>query len=184
MMWAAVLWCATAIATASSAELQAGYERRLQTSYTFTSNAELKTAVSLWFSNEASAIATYGHISTWDTSQITDMSELFCRLSSQCSYHNTAAGSFNEDISGWQTGAVTTFRSMFYEAADFNQLASAWNSFLDDACRGYLRAGILVAGRRARPRICRTCSTALPPSTSSRPRGADASTRVDVRSLR
>ena len=38
---------------------------------------ELQTAVDLWVSDETTALETYGDISEWDTSLITDMSELF-----------------------------------------------------------------------------------------------------------
>jgi hypothetical protein len=55
-----------------------------------TPNAELKTAVNLWLSDEAAAEATYGHISTWVTSQVTSMFRLF-------NWKST----FNADISSW-----------------------------------------------------------------------------------
>ena len=34
------------------------------------------TAVNLWFDNQAEANATYGHISDWNTSAVTDMARL------------------------------------------------------------------------------------------------------------
>ena len=34
-----------------------------------------RLGVNLWFSNEANAIATYGHIKDWNTSAVTDMTE-------------------------------------------------------------------------------------------------------------
>ena len=40
-------------------------------------NNELQTAVDLWVSDNATALATYGEINTWDVSLITDMSHLF-----------------------------------------------------------------------------------------------------------
>ena len=39
--------------------------------------AELQDAVDMWCENRKEAIKEYGHISGWDTSMITDMSELF-----------------------------------------------------------------------------------------------------------
>ena len=52
------------------------------------------------------ATATYGHISTWDTSAVTDMSLLFSRYDADwndvgglyCSTYDT----FDDDISAWQ----------------------------------------------------------------------------------
>ena len=66
-------------------------KRKLTTTFTTSS---LRTAVSAWCDDEASATTTYGHISTWDTSGVTDMSYLFY---SYCSSYST----FNSDISNW-----------------------------------------------------------------------------------
>ena len=44
----------------------------------------------------------YGHISEWDTSQVTNMSKLF-----------TEVPQFNEDISEWDASNVTDMSSMF-----------------------------------------------------------------------
>ena len=46
----------------------------------------------------------YGHISTWETGRVTDMTHLFCGDSydySGAGYCNTAAASFNEDIGAY-----------------------------------------------------------------------------------
>ena len=51
-----------------------------------------------WCANPAEV--TYGHISTWDVSLVTDMQYLF--TSASC--YNT----FNADINGWDVGQVTT----------------------------------------------------------------------------
>ena len=47
-------------------------KRKLVTT-AITDTASLRTAVSAWCDNEASATTTYGHISTWDTSGVTSM---------------------------------------------------------------------------------------------------------------
>ena len=88
-------------------------------------NDSIKTAVALWLSDSAAAEAAYGHISTWDTSGVTDMEHLFCARSGWGSC-NTAAASFNEDIGAWDTSGVTTMREMFYYASAFNQDIGDW----------------------------------------------------------
>ena len=77
---------------------------------------ELKAAVDEWIAEPDTANSTYGHISTWDTSLITDMSELF--------YYNQT---FNDDISNWDVSSVTTTEKMFKFAEDFNQDLSGWD---------------------------------------------------------
>jgi surface protein len=96
-------------------------------------NDSIKTAVALWLSDSAAAEATYGHISTWETGAVTDMSNLFCGYdecdgSSWCSDCNSAAASFNEDISAWDTSGVTTMEGMFSDARSFNQDIGDWNT--------------------------------------------------------
>ena len=41
-------------------------------------NSNIYTARDAWLSDATAAEATYGHISTWETSGVTDMSWLFC----------------------------------------------------------------------------------------------------------
>ena len=80
------------------------------------SKSELQTAVNLWISDKTAALSTHGEINTWDTSLITDMSELF-------RYKTT----FNDDISNWDVSNVTTMYRMFNEAKSFNQDLSSWD---------------------------------------------------------
>jgi hypothetical protein len=40
-------------------------------------NETLRAAVQEWFEHESEAKKKYGHISNWDTSKVTDMSEMF-----------------------------------------------------------------------------------------------------------
>ena len=79
-------------------------------------NTDFQTAVALWFSDEPSCITTYGRISDWDTSQVTNMAQAFKQKAS-----------FNEDISGWDTSNVTTMWAMFQEASAFNQDIGGWD---------------------------------------------------------
>ena len=42
------------------------------------SDSNIHSAVTSWVNSRSSAEETYGHISTWDTSQVTNMNFLFC----------------------------------------------------------------------------------------------------------
>jgi surface protein len=84
--------------------------------YVFT-NANIQTAVDLWVSDSSSATTTYGDISTWDVSQVTDMSELFKDKTT-----------FNDDISNWDVSSVTNMQSMFESATNFNADISSWDT--------------------------------------------------------
>ncbi|KAH8064384.1 hypothetical protein JL722_1249 [Aureococcus anophagefferens] len=85
--------------------------------------ADLKIAVDAWLADDAEAI--YGHISSWDTSKVTDMSSMFFY-----------ADAFNQDLSGWDVGhigdwdtsKVTSMNYLFEEAHAFNQDIGAWNT--------------------------------------------------------
>ena len=79
--------------------------------------ANFQTAVNLWFDNQAEANATYGHISDWNTSAVTDMSMLL-----RTGYLLTRIleiGMFPN---------VTTFFNLFTNAISFNQDISDWNT--------------------------------------------------------
>ena len=79
-------------------------------------NESLREAVNLWFDDQKKADSLYGHISTWDTSGVTDMYRLFFRRSD-----------FNEDICGWDVSNVTTMKYMFAYAEAFNQPLGGWD---------------------------------------------------------
>ena len=96
--------------------------RRKLTGYVMD-DSTIRTAVSAWLSDSAAAEATYGHISTWETGGVTDMSFLFCGRSSSC---NSAAASFNEDIGAWDTSGVTTMYNMFNGNSAFNRDIGDW----------------------------------------------------------
>ena len=87
-------------------------------------DSNIHAAVDLWMSNQTSAEATYGYISNWDTSCVTDMSELFMGHTN-----------FNDDISAWDTSNVTNMSSMFPETSgwsstphNFNQDIGNWDT--------------------------------------------------------
>ena len=73
-------------------------------------NETLRDAVKQWLNDTSSAEATYGHISGWDTSGVTDMSKLFLD-----------AHTFNENLNNWNVSNVTNMHAMFDNAYVFNQ---------------------------------------------------------------
>ena len=73
-------------------------------------NQTLRTAIEDWLEYPISAEATYGHISSWDTSRVTDMSKLFLD-----------AHTFNENLNNWDVSNVTNMHAMFDNAYAFNQ---------------------------------------------------------------
>ena len=79
-------------------------------------DSNIQSAVNLWISNPTNAEATYGNISDWDTSCVTNMSELFKGLTN-----------FNDDIGNWDVSNVTNMSEMFYNAHAFNQNLQSWN---------------------------------------------------------
>ena len=79
-------------------------------------DANFQTAVNLWFSDEANATMTYGHISDWNTSAVTDMYQAFMGRTD-----------FNEDISGWDVGNVISMQQLFRGASSFNQPIGRWD---------------------------------------------------------
>ena len=83
---------------------------------TAITDANIQTAVDLWVSDPSAATTTYGDISTWDVSQVTDMSFLFI-----------GKETFNDDISNWDTSSVTNMFGMFSYSSSFNQDISNWN---------------------------------------------------------
>jgi len=85
--------------------------------YPMKDSDELREAVKLWLDNESQAITKYGHISLWDTSNVTDMRNIF---------GNT--NKFNEDIGGWDTSNVTDMTGMFRGSKEFNKDIGEWNT--------------------------------------------------------
>ena len=89
----------------------------LRSSKLTRSNEDIKRAVNLWCDDatRAEAKATYGRISGWETSNVTNMAELFFGKST-----------FNDDISAWNVSNVTDMSSMFRNAHAFTGDLSAW----------------------------------------------------------
>ena len=76
-------------------------------------DADIKVAARAWANpaTRAAAEITYDHISDWETSQVTNMEELFCGNIYGGGDDNMQ--SFNDDISRWDTSNVTTMSFMF-----------------------------------------------------------------------
>ena len=71
------------------------------------SKADLQSAVNEWLFNSQSANKTYGPINSWDTSAITDLSEMFCGDSpDQSRACNLEAQNFNDYIGAWDTAST------------------------------------------------------------------------------
>ena len=83
--------------------------------YVFT-DATIQGGVDDWVADPVTATATYGEISTWDVSQVTNMSSLFANKTT-----------FNDDISAWDVSNVTTMEYLFAGAELFNQPLNSWN---------------------------------------------------------
>jgi surface protein len=79
-------------------------------------NETLEVAVMDWIKDPSGAEVKYGHISNWNTSDVTNMCELF-----------SGATSFNQPIENWDVSNVTDMNAMFMRSRDFNQPIEKWN---------------------------------------------------------
>jgi len=86
-------------------------------------NTSLKEAVNQWIADPTVSIFTnqtdpayVGNISIWNTSQVTDMSDLFMD-----------AITFNDSINSWDVSSVTNMSNMFKHATAFNKPLDTWN---------------------------------------------------------
>lgn len=111
-------------------------------SFTPSSKSALVSAVSAWIGGDRS---TYGDdINAWNTSLITDMSNLFkgsvytlntfndnigsWDVSSVTNmYAMFASSAFNQSIGSWDVSSVTNMDSMFNHARAFNQDIGSWD---------------------------------------------------------
>ena len=93
------------------------YTKEADVFYKMKDTKELRKAVRHWLGDESKAIIKYGHISLWDTSNVTDMSSMF-----------HGANNFNEDIGNWDTSNVTNMRQMFLCTHNFNQDIGRWDT--------------------------------------------------------
>jgi surface protein len=73
------------------------------------------TTLNNMFESTSDFDATYGDITGWNTSCITEMAATF------------SGSDFNQDISGWNTSSVTTMEQMF-SGTPFNQNINSWDT--------------------------------------------------------
>ena len=91
---------------------------------TVLTNKTLRIWVGRWYCGDRSL----PDISTWNTSQVTDMSELFKpQINRETKKPYANQEKFNGDISSWDTSNVTTMHGMFQGAKSFNRPIGKWN---------------------------------------------------------
>ena len=86
----------------------------------------IRTAVTAWLDDAAVAEAMYGHISTWDTGGVTDMSRCFGTKDGVQLETRPPAASTRTSARG--TPPASRMGSMFYDASAFNQDIGAWDT--------------------------------------------------------
>ena len=79
-------------------------------------NETIRVAVEEWLDDENKAKGKYGHISSWDTSGVTDMTKLFHK-----------ANTFNDPIDNWNVSNVVKMNGMFSKTQCFNQPVANWD---------------------------------------------------------
>jgi surface protein len=89
-------------APTARADRASSARRLLQSPVVALTDGNVRLAVSGWISSPATAAATYGPVSGWDVSRVSNMHQLFYQRRT-----------FNEDLSGWNTASVTTMFGLF-----------------------------------------------------------------------
>ena len=93
-------------------------------------NQNIDDAVEDWIDNPDDAVAMYGNITKWNTTEVTSMSTLF-----------EERATFNDAISGWDVSSVSSMKDMFHGASSFNQNISGWDvSSVSDATNTFFLA--------------------------------------------
>jgi surface protein len=92
------------------------YRPMMRSKKLWRTDEDVKSAAAFWIKDRAAAEEQYGHISDWDVSRVTDMSNLFC-----------SEMTFNDDITRWDVSSVTSMYCMFCHAQSFNQPLGEWD---------------------------------------------------------
>ena len=79
-------------------------------------NETIRIAVRIYLQNGEEGIKRYGHINTWNVSNVTNMNHMFVN-----------AILFNEPLDNWNVSNVTNMDTMFHCALSFNQPLNNWN---------------------------------------------------------
>jgi Mycoplasma protein of unknown function, DUF285 len=122
------------LSTMTQFPLYSRANRRLQR--IIHTNDSIRDAVELWLKNREGAEATYGLISEWDTSHVTDMSRLFegsldfdsldilawdTSMVKDFGYMFAGCRSFDQDLASWDFSSAENLSGMFNGAVSFNQ---------------------------------------------------------------
>ncbi len=105
-------------------------ETAAATSFPGLTDGTIRSAVLGWCDggdNQTEIENTYGPISGWDTSQVTDMSGLFQHPPMPL-FTSHPLMFCNPDISNWNTANVINMKSMFVGCMKFNSAIGKWNT--------------------------------------------------------
>jgi surface protein len=94
-------------------------------SFSALNDSTIFNAVDAWLFNKSDATLIYGPMSTWNTSLVTNMADLF--YAGYNALYKDELRSFNENLSLWDTRRVTTMSFMFSWTQAFNGNLSSWN---------------------------------------------------------
>ena len=116
-----------------------------QNKYTVKTNQEMKFIMNMWKSNRQNAINIYGNIASLNTNKVTDLSDLMNPNKVETIYFNDDISSwdvsnitnmtnmfyncrfFNQDLSKWDVSSVTDMSGMFYGCSSFNGNIADWD---------------------------------------------------------
>jgi surface protein len=91
-------------------------------------NETIRVAVKEWYEDNEGALKKYGDINEWDTSEVTDMSDLFGdSLLEQLGISFLLKYTFNPSVSKWNVSKVTNMQNMFKGRSNFNRDLSSWD---------------------------------------------------------
>jgi surface protein len=90
-------------------------------------NETLRIAVNLYARNETEGEEKYGHINTWNVSNVTDMRHLFRDMRHLYRGAHSFNQPFNQPLNNWDVSNVTDMALLFYDLRLFNQPLDKWN---------------------------------------------------------